>query len=503
MISLCVSRLSSCLERLTDGMLRNKNPPHKPIVGDLPLTLHITSVKKGNFVIEAHTGAGKTTLGLMLYHKARLNEIPEYDVIYVNLRETAKVLDLGREEFSEKILTAIFNHESDEYKKAENYIYSSTKLHIECSKFYECVNEYSKIGQYKKLIVVLDEFERAFDWGVVARVLNEWFSVTRKIDEGTGLVPIKLVILLPKILKVRDFEASLRSTNEAVAVFTEFKTLNITEDVLRSYIRNLSSNVNNQFAHLLLYKEFERLIKVLSRLQSGRYIFPKLWEAISISVCRAVNGVIQGSEEEFLRRFNVNLPDININEVVDPLVIGISEGKPFKTTSSKSTAIDMWERGFSNLCVKVRNHLLGVIGSEELKPLKIGYMDFVCKPNDAYIWITLGKKINVNNLKTIGNKILESIGLATPLEINVVALIPKFTKGILTEGKLRFTTEEGRESRRRRLEIIMKIKQKTLETEELLSIATKGGLIGFDDVIASNTIDELAHDIASMIRSGW
>jgi len=49
----------------------------------------------------------------------------------------------------------------------------------------------------------------------------------------------------------------------------------------------------------------------------------------------------------------------------------------------------------------------------------------------------------------------------------------------------------------------MKVKYRTLEIEELLSIATKGGLIGFDENIASAIINELAQDIASMITSRW
>jgi len=416
-MSLCVSKLSSCLERLTDEMLKHKNPSHKPIVGDIPLISHVTSVKKGNFVIEAHTGAGKTTLGLMFYHKARLNEIPEYDVIYINLREITGVLKLGREKLSEELLTIIFNHDSDEFKKAEEHIYSSTKLNIKCDKLYECINEYNRIKRDKKLIIVLDEFERVYDWGVIGRVLNEWFSDTRRFYDDTGLVPLKLVILLPKVLKVRDFEASLKTTNEAVAVFTEFRILNITEDVLRNYIMNLSTDVNKRFARLLMYDGFRQLVKVLSRLQTGRYIFPKLWKAISISVCKAVNGVVEGDEEEFLRKLNVDPLDIDVDEILDPLVTGISEGKPFRTTGSKSAVIDMWEKGFSNLCLEVRGSLPGVTISEsgELSPLKIGYMDFICKPNDVYVWITLGKNIDISNLKTIGNKILERIKVSNSI----------------------------------------------------------------------------------------
>jgi len=507
----CKSRIYYCLERLTDGMLKEKNPQHKPIVGESPLISHITSVRKGNFVIEAHTGAGKTTLGLMLYHKARLNEIPEYDVIYINLREAMEVLRGRSGGFEEKILRAVFNHSSDEYKMTERHIYSSTKLSIECSTFYNCIEKYYEREHQKRLILVLDELERALhDWGTLGKVLTDWFTATRKFYESKGFIPIKLSVLLPKILKIRDFEESLRTSNEAVAVFTEFRVLSITDETLRSYIINLASNVNQRFFQLLRLKNFKLLIKILSKLQSGRYIFPKLWEAISNSVCNAVKDVIEGGELEFLTKFNFDLPDINVDALLNPVVVGVSEGKPFRTSGSRSEVINMWENGFSKLCSVVGDNLPGIRGRESvgLRPLRIGYTDFVCKPDEVYIWMSLGKTLTLDAIKTLGNKILESSGTTSASTLNIVALIPEFTRGmpireIKLERELREKTEERHSKSGKKQVITFRIKYRTIGTEELLSIATIGGLLGFDEIIARNIIHELAQDIASMIVGIW
>jgi hypothetical protein len=491
-------------------MLKEKNPRHKPIVGEAPLISHIISVRKGNFVIEAHTGAGKTTLGLMLYHKARLNEIPEYDVIYINLREAMEVLRGRSGGFEEKILRAVFNHSSDEYKMTERHIYSSTKLSIECSTFYNCIEEYYTREHQKRLILVLDELERTLNWGALEKVLTDWFTATRKFYESKGFIPIKLAVLLPKILKIRDFEESLRTSNEAVAVFTEFRVLSITDETLRSYIINLASNVNQRFSQLLLLENFKLLIKILSKLQSGRYIFPKLWEAISNSICNAVKDIIEGDELEFLTKFNFDLPDINVDALLNPVIIGVSEGKPFRTSGSRSEVINMWENGFSRLCSVVGNYLPGIRGRESvgLRPLRIGYIDFVCKPNEAYIWMSLGKTLTLDTIKTLGNKILESSGTISASTLNIVALIPEFTRGmpireIKLERELREKTEERRSKSSKKQVITFKIKYRTIGTEELLSIATIGGLLGFDEIIARNIIHELAQDIASMIAGIW
>lgn len=517
----CVGRLSGCLEKLTDDLLKKKDPPNKPIVGEPLLIDLIVNVRKPNFVIEAHTGGGKTTLGLTLYHKARLGEILGYDVIFVNLREAVEALKLGKEDFERKILSMIFDHESDEYRGAEKHIYATVKLQIKCVSFYECIKEFQKFSEKhrRRLIVLLDEFERAYnDWGIVERTLTNWFSDTRKLYDETGNVPIKLVILLPKVLRVDVFKENLRSTNEAVAVFTEFRELRITDEVLRSYVWNLGNHINPIFKSLLGYNGFKRLLSILGKLQSGRYVFPRLWEAIARSVCEAVNDQIEGDEETFLRRLkDIRLPDIDVDLVVDPLVVGIAEGKPFRTqyTRSRSTVIEIWENGFSSLCEKVRSSLPGGVRSgETIRPLRIGYLNFICKSDETFIWLTLEKSVDIKALKIVGTTILEAMG-GIPASLNIIALIPEFARGVpersltIPVTKESLGVEREREGGRRRAteqarrEITVEYKYRTLKAEELLSIASKGGLIGFDIVIADKVIEELAHDIVSLISTRW
>ena len=512
----CAGRLSGCLEKLTDDLLKKKDPPSKPIVGEPPLIDLIVNVRKPNFVIEAHTGGGKTTLGLTLYHKARLGEILGYDVIFVNLREAVEALKLGKEDFEKRILSMIFDHESDEYRGAEKHIYATVKLQIKCVSFYECIKEFQKFSEEhrRRLIVLLDEFERAYnDWGIVERTLTNWFSDTRKFYDETGNVPIKLVTLLPKVLRVDEFEVNLRSTNEAVVVFTEFRELRITDEVLRSYVWNLGNHINPIFKSLLGYNGFKRLLSILGKLQSGRYVFPRLWEAIARSVCEAVNGQIEGDEEMFLRRLkDIRLPDIDVDLVVDPLVVGIAEGKPFRTqyTRSRSTVIEIWENGFSSLCEKVGSSLQKVRSGETIRPLRIGYLNFICKSDETFIWLTLEKSVDIKTLKTVGITILEAMG-GIPASLSIIALVPEFARGVLERSltipvaKESLSVEREREGGRRRAteqarrEITVEYKYKTLKAEELLSIASKGGLIGFDIVIADKVIEELAHDIVSLI----
>jgi len=511
MSSECISKVKDCLESLTDQMLKKKDPPYKPIYADTPLISHITSIRKGNFVIEAHTGAGKTTLGLILYHKARLKEIPEYDVVYINLRQTKEALKVTDAQFGQKVLSVIFNHESAEHKKAEEHIYSSTKLTIECSNIYSCIDGYRRMGHGRRLIVVLDELERAISWDVLERILTDWFTETRRFYENSGLIPIKLVALVPKILKIRNFQRKLRESYEVAAVFTEFRTLSITESALESYIKNLASYINRQFFKLLSYESFKLLIKVLSKLESGRYIFPKLWQVISTAVCSATEGAIEGSDLESivegLKRPDINVRDVDVYSILDPTVVGIAEGKPFKTRGSRAEAIEMWENGFSTLCSEVRSNLSGIRReSVELKPLRIGYTDFVCKLDGTYVWLTLEKGLPRNTIVTVGNKILESLGVTETTSIDIVTLVPEFTRVMpIREYKLERESKEGGRGRRTKttVPITMRFRYRSLSTEELLSIATMGGLIGFDTEIARSIMNELALDITLMARTPW
>jgi ABC-type dipeptide/oligopeptide/nickel transport system ATPase subunit/uncharacterized protein (DUF2164 family) len=501
-MSECVNRIERYLEKLTDTRLKEKNSDKLPIVGESPLIKLIADVKKGNFVIDAHTGAGKTTLGLTLYHKAKHKEgeLAAYDVIYINLREIPEKDEEFKQFSQEKILKILFDHESEEHKKVAACIYSTTKLQLKPQSqktplLYEYIKEYhqkmTEDTNKKRLIVVIDEFERAYKWDVIPKTLTEWFSATRKFYDETYALPLKLVILLPKILSLKkDIEETLKTANEAAFVFTEFKELKIDEGILNSYLNNLINKENIKIDSLQKKNGFKRLLKTLSKLQSGRYIFPTLWKAISTSICQNENEQITGDIKDFLSKINkIDFKDIDADAFLNELVIGITEGKPFRIYS-KSEAIKIWDAGFHSLCKKLKQE------KEAIKPLKIGYQDFVYSLNDnIFVWMTLEKNLKITTFKKIGYKVSEFIGAPVEL-LNIIVLAPEFTRGASVKD---MKIEKIDESKRKRI-IKLMFKYRILSTEELLSIATLGGLESFDQIIASQVIKELVNDINDLTK---
>jgi hypothetical protein len=149
-----------------------------------------------------------------------------------------------------------------------------------------------------------------------------------------------------------------------------------------------------------------------------------------------------------------------------------------------------------------------VRGGEIVRPLRIGYLNFICKSDETFIWLTLEKSVDIETLKVVGATILEAVR-GIPASLNIIALIPEFARGILERSLTIPVTRESlgvereREGGRRRAteqaKITAEYKYRTLRAEELLSIASKGGLVGFDIVIADKVIEELAHDIVSLI----
>jgi hypothetical protein len=503
-MSECVNRIAGYLEDLTDKRLKEKNSEQLPVVGELPLIKLIADVKKGNFVIDAHTGAGKTTLGLTLYHKAKHKEeeLSAYDVIYINLREISEKDKEFKQFNQEKILKIIFDHESEEHKKVAECIYATTKLQLKPQSqktplLYEYIKEYYqniiKDPNKKRLIVVIDEFERAYKWDVIPQTLTEWFSSTRKFYDETYAVPLKLVILLPKILSLKkNIEETLQTANEAAFVFTEFRELKIDEGILNSYLNNLINKENIKISSLQKKPGFRRLIKTLSKLQSGRYIFPTLWKAISTSICQTVNGQISGNIKDFLSNLDkIDLKDVNPDAFLNELVIGITEGKPFRTYS-KSEAIEIWDTGFHSLCKELKQE------KEGIKPLKIGYQDFIhILNNNTFVWMTLEKNLKIMTFKKIAYKISEVIGAPVNL-LNIIVLAPEFTRGASVKNMKIDKIDENK----RKHTIQLMFKYRILGAEELLSIATLGGLEGFDQIIASQVIKELVDDINDLIKKG-
>jgi KaiC/GvpD/RAD55 family RecA-like ATPase/phage pi2 protein 07 len=498
--SICVERVRQYLENLTDPLLKEKEPPREPVVGeDTGLITDIIEIKKGGFIVVAHTGAGKTTFGLTLYHKARRREIGS-DVLYVNLREVqekigSKILNYNN------LVRFIFNHGSKEYQELRKHIYSSLELRLECSDFIDCLRKFSTNYKDKKLILIFDELERATDSPTRTQLIVNMFHDIRKFYDETNLVPVKLVILYPKIMEVQHIKEPLEVASQAAAVFTEFRELKITDEILYSYLDNLANSVNRSFATIKTLPGFKRLIKVLATLQSGRYIFPKLQRAIAISLCSAVPQI--GDNPEIIGgNTELKFVDIQPDDVIDKTVVGIATGRPFRAgeTRSRSTIIEMWTDGIRKICSNTYEKIFKRKGIGNIT--KIGYQDFLCGSDDVYIWFSLKKKITYNDQDVIKDVIIKGLDLRqVPRNFVVIVLYPEYsTIRISSESKHSIKIEK--EQKTKKEEFTFTFRQKSLTAEELISIAVKGGLHGFDTEIANRIIEELVSDIEKLIGIG-
>lgn len=498
--SICVERVRQYLENLTDPLLKEKEPPREPVVGeDAGLITDIIEIKKGGFIVVAHTGAGKTTFGLTLYHKARRREIGS-DVLYVNLREVhekigSKILNYNN------MVRFIFNHDSKEYQELRKHIYSTLELRLECSDFIDCLRKFSTNYKGKKLILILDELERATDSPTRTQLIVNMFRDIRKFYDETNLVPVKLVILYPKIMEVQHIKEPLEVASQAAAVFTEFRELKITDEILYSYLDNLANSVNRSFATIKTLPGFKRLIKVLATLQTGRYIFPKLQRAIAISLCSAVPQI--GDNPEMIGgNTELKFVDIQPDDVIDKTVVGIATGRPFRAgeTRSRSTIIEMWTDGIREICSNTYEKIFKRKGVGNIT--KIGYQDFLCGSDDVYIWFSLKKKITYDDQDVIKDVIIKGLDLRqVPRSFVVIVLYPEYSS-IRISSESKHSTKIGKEQKTKKEEFTFTFRQKSLTVEELISIAVKGGLHGFDTEIANRIIEELVSDIEKLIGIG-
>jgi len=504
----CISLIKHYLEEQTDGLLRRKDSKNMPIVGESPLIKFITNVNKANFIVEAHTGAGKTTLGLTLYHKARFGQLQEYDVIYVNSRGVLEIL--RKDNYENKLLNVIFNHTSEKYKELEkeNYIYSTISLDIFCNNIEQCLQEYSSKYPNKKLIIVLDELERVLDWRSIENLINNWFVSTRKFYDKYGKVQVKVVVMLPKILEsLRTIRQSLQNTSEAALLFTEFREVSVDEDVLLDYVYRLGKRIGGCLEQLPSLKGFRHLIKILGHLRSGRLSVPPLWNAISFALCQALKEVmipetsnvsnweeLSQEIEKHIREDCKELPDINADMFVDPIIVGITEGKPFRG-KDRSQTIEMWERGFRSICEKL---------GYSLKPYKFGYQDFLCRAGNVVIWMTLKKDIKIDDLRKIGSYIYKELGRVEAergtVRFKVLALVPEFTQGS-SEREITIEGVEHDKKKPKKIAINILFNYRILTIEELLAIAHMGyKSLSVDTNISNSIIEELIIDIGNQLR---
>jgi hypothetical protein len=484
------------LENLTDPLLKEKEPPREPVVGeDMGLMTDIIEIKKGGFIVVAHTGAGKTTFGLTLYHKARRREIGS-DVLYVNLREVhekigSKILNYNN------LVRFVFNHGSKEHQELQKRVYSTLELRLECSDLIDCLRKLNTNYKDKKLILILDELERATDSPKRTELIVNMLHDIRKFYDETNLVPVKLVILYPKIMEVQHIKDTLGRASEAATVFTEFRELKITDEILYSYLDNLANSVNRSFATIKTSPGFKELIKVLATLQTGRYIFPKLQRAIAISLCSADPHI--GDNPEIIGgNTELKFDDVKPDDVIDKTVVGIATGRPFRAggTRSRSTIIEMWTDGIREICSNAYEKIFKRKGIVNV--IKISYQNFLCGSDNVYIWFSLKKEITYDDQDVIKDIIVKGLDLRqAPRNFVVMVLYPEYsTIRISSESKHSIKIEK--EQKTKKEEFTFTFRQRSLTVEELISIAVKGGLRGFDTEIANKIIEELVSDIEKL-----
>lgn len=515
MLELCVDRLMYILEYLTDHLIKDKNPPRKPVVGEPSLLRTIVDVNKGNFVVFAHAGAGKTTLGLLLYQKSRYGELFGYKVIYANARQLRELAGSPLKE--ETLIEAMFNENSSIGGKArdEGAIFS-TANNLTCKKPYECIK--SVYQQKAKVILVIDELERALEWELAQRHIINWFIATRKFYDETFAIPIKVVVTLPKVLHyINTLHTQIKlAGGEATYVFTEFREHAITSDILQDYFDKLNLVFDQALASLRACRELRQLIEILGSMVSGRFSIPLLRKAISLSICRSLQASnfnvdmlsienINGTVSTIAKLISNEQLKINIADIIDPVLQGIVEGKPFKAYYRKS-AVSMWEEAISSLC-KDLGSLTGAI--------KYGYQNFFCMVNintidTPILWFTLEKNLGADRVDAIALKLIETLAsrgrrvAGAKIKINLLVLVPKFTYGLIARRtrSLPLQLEEKEEKRgkekARKVEIELVTKPRSLGVEELISLAYKGNsYLQIDSQIAEMIYNEIIEELKS------
>lgn len=507
----CIRTLMEKFEYLTERLLKEKDPIMRPVVAEPSHINLIMNVRKGNFVITAHAGAGKTTLGLLLYHKARLGELSGYDVVYVNVRDL-KGLHTSRLK-TDQILEAIFNENSNLGEKARKagVIYSSiSRLDINCKVPLECIEYFDKRYENKKLILVIDELERGIEEVDAINFIIDWFVATRNYYDKTFMIPIKVVVMLPKVISlIRTLSEHIKQRGgESVTVFTEFRELAITSDILRDYFIKLNSTLDGALINLSRCNEFNELIKILGYMISGRFSISMLRRAISNAICRSLSPDINietiNNVKELAMVLNKALANtklcINLEDIADPVLFGIIKGKPFRAPSpyTKGDMIDMWKGSADNLC-KDLGSMTGAI--------RYGYQNFVCRVDvrttgTPILWLTLAKSVGTNDIKGIVTKLIHTLSEheELPNTIALLILLPEFTKGLIAEQKITIPIPQSKKpsTKTKYTTITVNLKARRLGNEELISLAFKGKPdLQIDSDIANNIYKELLMELKS------
>jgi hypothetical protein len=488
------------MEELTDKRIKESSPAAKPIVGvDRDLMDLILHVAKGFYVIEAHTGAGKTTFGLTLYHMSRVNEIQER-VTYINLRllwDKAGVNDENR--FIDELERIIAKPVSGRGRYGYEVVYTTVERDFESEGLRELLDELS--GVRKRYIVVLDELERIRLGAVSIQRLIGWARTLREYYDIKNLIPLKVLLLVPKAIEYRGYVDNIRRLGDHVWVFTEVRSLNVNTNILRDYLKALGEHFRSLgfsgsiVGDVIDERSLETLINYLVYLESGRYAFSILRKAIADCITKYLNGKNIDNEKSLISELNNALTsrkppvEVEVGKYTDPKVKSLIDGRFYGIDVSKREAINTWVRGLGRV-LEMQYQNISLISRE------LNFIIYQLNPT-IFAWLTFKKPLTINDYKKAAKKIANIIsGISgrgegrerrPPPLIKVLVLKP-FTATGYYEPEM---TYQGL-----RFQFI----PKDLELQEIISMMVLGSTratVGVDP----NLAEIIARELASRLRA--
>ena len=454
MTSKVESLIYDFLNRETHGLISNPSTEKMPLVGKpRRLITSIVSLQKGFFIIEAHTGAGKTMFSKIIYHLARFGELPSpYNVVYINTQELSNMIGISDVQILDQIEDLMFRPKAyiKNHSGLERIIFSYPfEDHLEKNEgFSDALMALSKNN--KRLLVIIDELDKVLAIPIAWERVANWARAIRKHYNLTQNIPLKIIITLPKVRQFREtIENNLR-VDPATWVFSEFFEYVITPDIIKNYIEE----VNMRFRDLGLNKNFigdildrysaNEAPQILAPFKSGRYIFERLINYLAksialwlvkchghstLDVVSKIEDIIKLANNCNKEPLSLKITDENLG-LIDPLARGIIEGRYYSGRPSKREVIRIWADGMKKLARLISDEEVSIVSSE------MNYIIYQVR-NDAFLWLSFNKQVKPIHfqraLRKINNKIRDWIEEA-PIprrrdrekpQIKIILLVPE------------------------------------------------------------------------------
>ena len=492
------------LSEVTDVAVRDLNPTHMPVVGLSSRLMRLLSINKGMYILEAHTGGGKTTFGRMLYHMAKRGLLHS-DVIYIDASEMRRYEGLPDEHaLMKRLEDVMFRPKS--YADKGYVMTSSTRDYVEEVKSFD-----EALGRLEgaNVIVVVDELEKAAAQAITSQdFIPKWALSLRRHFNRTGRVPMKIILLLTKVLALRETLMNcIRREGEDVRVFTEVRDLGVSQEVLEDYL----SRLNSHFKELGLRKDLvgdvveskslKRLASLLSNLKNGRYIFPTLFKSIADAVERYLEGsnVSVSSISDLIAALNDanGKPiEIDVGGYVDEALMSVVNRRYYGIEASRREAIKGWSEGLRELCLRVAEEIGGKGYVQEISS-ELNCLIYQVSSN-AFIWLSLAKSLDEGDYdRAIGkvSKVLapltaergrreSSRGLRRSLY--VLLLKPEGSPAFIVKSKVRENVE-------------FKFEAHELTSDELIALLGMSGRYGVPKDVSDTIGSELARHLSKTI----